>query len=97
MLGQRVFTGFRALAIFAATLSMTTWAAAQQWNETVLHNFGSGFGRAVSRIRPDPRCGRQSLRHDRIWRHLSVRGTRVWNSVRVVAHCGRGLDGDRAA
>ena len=38
MRGTRFFMGLRALAIFAVSLSMTTWAAAQ-WNEKVLHNF----------------------------------------------------------
>ena len=88
MQGKRLSIGLRAaLAIFAATLFVTsTWAATQ---EKVLYSF-NGAGRATP-SRPDLRCRRQSLRHDRRWRHLQPR-----DGVRVDARSGRGLDGEGA-
>jgi len=42
MPGKGLCIGLRALAIFAVSLLLTSSWAATDWNEKVLHNFGSG-------------------------------------------------------
>ena len=63
------------------------------WTETVLHSFcgAQRHGRGTPLRRPDLRCRRQSLRHDRSGRHLRRR-----DGVRVDARRRRELDGEGA-
>ena len=81
MRGKRFSIGLRTLAIFAVTLLVTSTWAATNWNEKVLHSFCSQPNCTdgdLSLRRPDLRCRRQSLRHDRLGRHLRLRdGVRV--------------------